>query len=61
MAMVIDGTYIVSGKYGVHVEFNEDLSYLEYRAAVEDLENIGAVVIPHERRSEEHTSELQSH
>lgn len=49
MAMVIDGTYIISGKYGVHVEFNEDLSYLEYRAAVEDLENIGAVVIPHER------------
>ena len=49
MAMVVDGTYIVSGKYGVHVEFNEDLSYLEYRAAVEDLENIGAVVIPHER------------
>ena len=49
MVMVIDGTYIVSGKYGVHVEFNEDLSWLEYRAAVEDLENIGAVVIPHER------------
>lgn len=49
MAMVIDGTYIVSGKYAVHVEFNADLSYLEYRAAVEDLENIGAVVIPHER------------
>lgn len=47
--MLIDGTYIVSGKYGVHVEFNADLSYLEYRAAVEDLENIGAVVIPHER------------
>ena len=47
--MVIDGTYIVSGKYAVHVEFNEDLSFLEYRAAVEDLENIGAVVIPHER------------
>lgn len=49
MAMVIDGTYIVSGKYGVHVEFDEDLSYLEYLHAVEDLENIGAVVIPHER------------
>ena len=49
MAMVIDGTYIVSGKYGVHVEFNAHLSELEYRAAVEDLENIGAVVIPHER------------
>lgn len=47
--MIIDGTYIVSGKYAVHVEFNEDLSYLEYRSAVEDLENIGAVVIPHER------------
>lgn len=47
--MVIDGTYIVSGKYAVHVEFDEDLSYLEYRAAVEDLEQIGAVVIPHER------------
>lgn len=47
--MLIDGTYIVSGKYAVHTEFHEDLSYLEYRAAVEDLENIGAVVIPHER------------
>lgn len=47
--MIIDGTYIVSGKYAVHAEFNEDLSWLEYRAAVEDLENIGAVVIPHER------------
>lgn len=47
--MVIDGTYIVSGKYAVHTEFHEDLSFLEYRAAVEDLENIGAVVIPHER------------
>lgn len=47
--MIIDGTYIVSGKYAVHTEFNEDLSYLEYHAAVEDLENIGAVVIPHER------------
>ena len=44
--MVIDGTYIVSGKYGVHVEFNAHLSELEYRAAVEDLEKIGAVVIP---------------
>lgn len=49
MAMVVDGTFIVSGKYGVHVEFNADLSYLEYREAVEDLKNIGAVVIPHER------------
>lgn len=47
--MIIDGTYIVSGKYAVHTEFHEDLSFLEYRAAVEDLENIGAVVIPHER------------
>lgn len=47
--MIIDGTYIVSGKYAVHVEFNEDLSELEYLHAVEDLENIGAVVIPHER------------
>ena len=47
--MVIEGTYIVSGKYAVHTEFHEDLSFLEYRAAVEDLENIGAVVIPHER------------
>lgn len=47
--MIVDGTYIVSGKYGVHVEFNEDLSYLEYLHAVEDLENISAVVIPHER------------
>lgn len=47
--MLIDGTYIVSGKYAVHTEFHEDLSFLEYRAAVEDLENIGAVVIPHER------------
>ena len=47
--MIIDGTYIVSGKFAVHAEFNEDLSWLEYRAAVEDLENIGAVVIPHER------------
>lgn len=46
--MVIDGTYIVSGKYAVHTEFHEDLSFLEYRAAVEDLENIGAVVIPHD-------------
>ena len=46
MAMVIDGTYIVSGKYGVHTEFNADLSYLEYREAAEDLKNIGAVVIP---------------
>ena len=44
--MVIDGTYIISGKYAVHVEFNAHLSELEYRAAVEDLENIGAVVIP---------------
>lgn len=25
MVMVIDGTYIVSGKYGVHVEFNAKL------------------------------------
>lgn len=47
--MIIDGTYIVSGKYAVHVEFNEDLSELEYLHAVEYLENIGAVVIPHER------------
>lgn len=47
--MIIDGTYMVSGKYAVHVEFDEDRSYLEYCAAVEDLENIGAVVIPHER------------
>lgn len=47
--MIIDGTYIVSGKYGVHVEFDEHLSYLEYLHAVEDLENIGAVAIPHER------------
>ena len=47
--MIVDGTYIVSGKYAVHVEFNADLSYLEYRCAVEELENIGAVVIPHER------------
>ena len=46
MAMIIDGTYIVSGKYGVHVEFDAHLSYLEYRCAVEELENIGAVVIP---------------
>lgn len=44
--MIIDGTYIVSGKYGVHVEFDEHLSYLEYLHAVEDLENIGAVVVP---------------
>ena len=49
MAMVIDGTYIVSGKYGVHVEFNAHLSELEYRNAVEELKQIGAVVIPHER------------
>ena len=47
--MVIKGTYIVSGKYAVHVEFDEDRSYLEYLHTVEDLENIGAVVIPHER------------
>lgn len=47
--MIIDGTYIVSGKYGVHVEFDAHLSELEYRSAVEDLENIGAVVIPHDR------------
>lgn len=47
--MVIDGTYIVSGKYGVHIEFDPDLSYLEYLHAVEDLEQIGAVVVPHER------------
>lgn len=47
--MIVDGTYMVSGKYAVHVEFNEHLSYLEYLNAVEDLENIGAVVIPHER------------
>lgn len=47
--MVIDGTYIVSGKYAVHVEFDPCLSELEYLNAVEDLENIGAVVIPHER------------
>ena len=49
MAMVIDGTYIVSGKYAVHVEFDADLSELEYLHAVEDLEQIGAVVIPQER------------
>lgn len=49
--MIVDGTYIVSGKYGVHVEFNADLSELEYRCAVEELENIGAVVIPHDRWS----------
>lgn len=48
--MIIDGTHIVSGKYGVHVEFNAHLSELEYRAAVEELENIGAVVIPHDSR-----------
>lgn len=48
--MLIAGTYIVSGKYAVHTEFNADLSFLEYRAAVEDLENIGAVVIPHDSR-----------
>lgn len=48
--MVIDGTYIVSGKYAVHVEFNAHLSELEYLHAVEDLENIGAVVIPHDSR-----------
>lgn len=47
--MVVDGTYIISGKYAVHVEFNAHLSELEYLHAVEDLENIGAVVIPHER------------
>lgn len=47
--MLIDGTYIVSGKYAVHVEFDEDLAWLEYRDAVEDLKNVGAVVIPHER------------
>lgn len=46
MVMVVDGTFIVSGKYGVHTEFNADLSYLEYLEAVEDLKNIGAVVIP---------------
>lgn len=46
MAMVIDGTYIVSGKYGVHMEFNAHLSELEYRNAVEELKQIGAVVIP---------------
>lgn len=49
MAMVIDGTYIVSGKYAVHAEFNECLAELEYLHAVEDLENIGAVVVPHDR------------
>lgn len=48
MVMVIDGTYIVSGKYGVHVEFNAHLSELEYRNAVEELKQIGAVVIPHD-------------
>lgn len=47
--MIIDGTYIVSGKYGVHVEFDAHLSELEYRSAVEELENTGAVVIPRER------------
>lgn len=47
--MVIDGTYLVSGKYAVHVEFDEDLAWLEYRDAVEDLKNVGAGVIPHER------------
>ena len=50
MVMVIDGTYIVSGKYGVHVEFNAHLSELEYRNAVEELKQIGAVVIPHDSR-----------
>lgn len=47
--MIIDGTYIVSGKYAVHVEFDPCLSEIEYLHAVEDLENIGAVVIPQER------------
>lgn len=47
--MLIDGTYLVSGKYAVHVEFDEDLAWLEYRDAVEGLKNVGAVVIPHER------------
>jgi len=46
--MIIDGTFIVSGKHAVHVEFNADLAYLEYLHAVEDLENVGAVVIPHD-------------
>ena len=50
MAMVIDGTYIVSGKYGVHVEFDPCLSEIEYRNAVEELKQIGAVVIPHDSR-----------
>lgn len=49
--MIVDGTYLVSGKYAVHTEFNEDLSHLEYLSAVEDLENIGAVVIPHDNGS----------
>ena len=50
VVMVIDGTYIVSGKYGVHVEFNAHLSELEYRNAVEELKQIGAVVISHDSR-----------
>lgn len=48
MVMVIDGTFIVGGKYGVYTEFNADLSGLEYRCAVEELKQIGAVVIPHD-------------
>lgn len=47
--MLIDGTYLVSGKYAIHAEFDEDLAWLEYRDAVEGLKNVGAVVIPHER------------
>lgn len=50
MAMVIDGTFIVNGKYAVHVEFNPDLAELEYFCIVEELKNTGSVVMPYSDR-----------
>ena len=50
MAIVIDGTFIVNGEYAVHVEFNPDLSELEYFCIVEELKNTGSVVMPYSDR-----------
>lgn len=49
--MVIDGTYIVSGRYAVHVEFDEFLARNEYDHLCENMQEFGAVAIPRDRWS----------